>query len=86
MACANCGVGSTLLTLCSPNYACNFQNSGPNKFSRNSQIFKDHKRPLYNGSLRKTNIRHGETSRRFELDMEPETAERAVESTSTLDR
>jgi len=36
-------------------------------------------------SFMKTNIRRGETSCLFELDIRPGTAERAVESTSTLD-
>ena len=74
------------LTIWSPNYVCEFQQSGPNYFHRKSLIFKVKKQSLGNRSLGKTDIKQCKITCRLELDIGPDTAESYVEYNSTLDR
>jgi hypothetical protein len=56
------------ISVCSPNYSCEFQESSSNKFCRKSPLLKVQKRPLDNRSLKKTNKNQCKITCRIELD------------------
>jgi hypothetical protein len=71
------------LTLCSPNYSCQFRQSGPNKFSRELLNFIVEKQPMGKRNLRKTNL--SIVMCQFELHIGLSITESVVEFDSTLD-
>ena len=60
-----------VITLCSPNYSCEFQQSGQNQYSRKSLIFRVQRQLLDNRSLRQTIIKYYKITCPFDIDIGP---------------